>query len=225
MKKITLLALILISNFIHAQNPLMFIQTRALGNRDASQAFQEMSTDASQAYGLSGCAVKKLEPFLGGKLLKRVVTSCPGLGKVVWIYESAYANASKEEKIFSIFHEIAHVNEGHPWKISVLYGVVGAAYITTAYATYDKLPVWAYAALLLAQAAVSHTIAAKQIEETEKEADLIAARRLQAVGRSDVVRAHIATLDAHKVRKDSMIFPSEGEQAQYLQPYASELTD
>jgi len=73
----------------------------------------------------------------------------------------------------------------------------------------------------LAQSTVSHIIISKQVEKTEKDADLIAARCLQAAGRSDVVQAHVAKLNAQKAEKDCFIYPSEQEQVAYLKPYTN----
>ena len=216
-KKLMLILLVMVT-ILNVHNSMASIQGFFLGNRDASKEFEVIGSQACHDYGLVGCQIKRLEPRWFSNMIKSVITSCPGIGNSVWIDHDVYERASAAEKKFCVYHEIGHVKHRDPLKNVTVYGLLGLIIAGTAVKAYSRMPKWLYATVLAGQTALGGILAVRFSRQTEKSADLLAAKALRNAHQQDVVEQHVDSLMTH-AGSASFIYPSVQEQIDYFKPY------
>ena len=225
MKKIFLITIFAI-NTLSLQGFATRLQTSLLGNEDASSELVAMCNEACKAHGIAPCQVKYLNPVIGKSLVKSMVTSLPGLGNIMWIDKDAYANASQEEKEFTIYHETVHIMRKHPLLNCGICGWAALAAVVVPYVTFEDSKELSYSPHLLfvGMLAIGGACFSYVTKDNEKKADIQAAKALLAQGKENVVQAKLAQLkkaySKHGNTK-SFLYPSLEKQIESLEPFAA----
>ncbi len=209
-----------------AQSLVSGFYCKILGNVDAKKEYRELVRSALQAHGVAhpeDVAVKKMNK-IGSFIAGTPVSSFTAFG--IWLDEKALVSCSPEERIFQVHHEAAHYAQRHHLKLVTLSALAGATLISNLFLlknnlaaprTQPMLKTAGLAAIGVSVAATTFALLPRIVRCQEKEADIVAAQKLVALNKADVVRAHIDTLRQTAMNNHGRWWYSALEQVNYLQ--------
>jgi Zn-dependent protease with chaperone function len=197
-----------------------------LGDTDVPYEYKQMVYQALRDFGLENPSEVSVKQMNGvGPAFARVnLSSFTAFG--IWLDVRYLNKCSEEEKIFHVYHEVAHYVLNHHVKILVGCGGVIALLIAGLVKLHGTLGV--SSAILketliggvgiLAVLAGYRYILPYFVKKQEKQADIMAAKILVSTGREGIVKAHIENLKKYKDSdEDALWWCTNKETIKYLE--------
>lgn len=206
-----------------------------LGSQEASSAYQSLVQQALEDYKVSEperVCVKQMN-WVGSSLVNMQLHSFTAAGGI-WLNEELLNQLSSEERMFIIYHEVAHYVYSHHPKMLLSIAtpallIIAASikaksyYPTTTITTYLRTAITPLAALGAGAFTMQSVVRAQ-----EKKADLVATRILVKHGKSAIVEGYMRALQAALdtgVTSSSPYHASVSNQLAYISQYYALISD
>lgn len=227
MKKTFLIILLFGStNIASGQSFMSNVCCKIFGNTNVKQKYNELVQTALQSQNVKNpqiISVKKMNK-MGSIVALNSLSSFTAFG-VIWLDEEYFDALSEQERCFQINHEVSHFWKNHIKK--QLFFVAGLSTAATAglfclnkMLSENEIP---YSSAIttgmttLFAAGIYLGLLPLLVKKHEKEADLTAAKALDALGNSEIVMAHIESLKRYSDDGSTLWWPSNKEQIEYLE--------
>ncbi len=211
---------------IAQQGFLSNVYSAVLGDHDVRLEYRECTYRALKTFGIKNptvVAVKQMNA-VGSSFARAGLSSFTAFG--IWLDQEYLDQCSREERIFTIYHETAHYVCKHHQKI-VGGTIIGSACLLSLFLAglkqLDVSNLKKYLLLMIANIAADAAyygyLLPPIVKEQEKQADIMAAHALIRSGKKQVVESYIQQLKQSPAenQKSALWWYSDAQRAAYLE--------